>query len=165
MKLLLPRDRAAIVNRSKTGRTGTTIRRCRSSLIRSVINAMPRSVLRAWFINQTDISRYSCKPKLRQLYSCSSSRKCSRRAHHVIDIVPTILEATGIKAPDEVNRIKQKPMEGLSMVYTFDKSNADVPTKHDTQYFEMVGNRAIYHDGWVAATTPPVAPWLLGAKM
>jgi len=85
--------------------------------------------------------------------------------HHVIDIVPTILEATGIKAPDEVNGIKQKPMEGVSMVYTFDKSNADVPTKHDTQYFEMVGNRAIYQDGWVAATTPPVAPWLLGAKM
>jgi arylsulfatase A-like enzyme len=85
--------------------------------------------------------------------------------HHVIDIVPTILEVTGIKAPDEVNGIKQKPIEGVSMVYTFDKSNADAPTKHDTQYFEMVGNRAIYHDGWVAATTPPVAPWLLGAKM
>ena len=82
--------------------------------------------------------------------------------HHVIDIVPTILEATGIKAPDKVNGIKQKPMEGVSMAYTFDKANANVPTKHDTQYFEMVGNRAIYHDGWVAATTPPVAPWLLG---
>ena len=85
--------------------------------------------------------------------------------HHVIDIVPTILEATGIQAPELVNGIKQKPIEGVSMAYTFEKASADAPTKHDTQYFEMVGNRAIYHDGWVAATTPPVAPWLLGAKM
>ena len=62
--------------------------------------------------------------------------------HHVIDIVPTILEATGIKAPEEVNGIKQKPIEGVSMVYTFDKANANAPSKRDTQYFEMVGNRA-----------------------
>jgi hypothetical protein len=48
------------------------------------------------------------------------------------------------------------------MMYTFDKANADAPSKRDTQYFEMVGNRAIYHDGWIAATTPPAAPWLLG---
>jgi arylsulfatase A-like enzyme len=81
--------------------------------------------------------------------------------HHVIDIVPTILEATGIKAPDVVNGIKQKPIEGVSMVYTFDKANANAPSKHVTQYFEMVGNRAIYHDGWIASTTPPAAPWLL----
>ena len=82
--------------------------------------------------------------------------------HHVIDIVPTILEATGIKAPEEVNGIKQKPIEGVSMAYTFDKANANAPSKHDTQYFEMFANRAIYHDGWVAATTPPAAPWILG---
>jgi arylsulfatase A-like enzyme len=81
--------------------------------------------------------------------------------HHVIDIVPTILEATGVKAPDEVDGIKQKPIEGVSMAYTFDKANANAPSKHDTQYFEMVGNRAIYHDGWIASTTPPAAPWLL----
>jgi arylsulfatase len=81
--------------------------------------------------------------------------------HHVIDIVPTILEATGMKAPDEVDGIKQKPIEGVSMVYTFDKANANAPSKHLTQYFEMVGNRAIYHDGWIASTTPPAAPWLL----
>ncbi len=81
--------------------------------------------------------------------------------HHVIDIVPTLLEATGIKAPEEVNGIKQKPIEGVSMAYTFDKANANAPSKHDTQYFEMVGNRAIYHDGWIASTTPPAAPWLL----
>jgi arylsulfatase A-like enzyme len=87
--------------------------------------------------------------------------------HHVIDIVPTILEATGVKAPDLVNGIPQKPIEGVSLAYTFDPAAAgpNVPSKHETQYFEMVGNRAIYHDGWVAATTPPSAPWLLGATM
>src|SRR5258705_409616 len=85
--------------------------------------------------------------------------------HHMIDIVPTLLEAPGIKTPEPVHGIKQKPIEGVSMVYTFDKANADAPSKHETQYFEMVGNRAIYHDGWVAATTPHVATWLLGAKM
>jgi arylsulfatase len=85
--------------------------------------------------------------------------------HHIIDIVPTLLEVTGIPAPETVDGIPQKPIEGVSMAYTFDKANADGPSKHVTQYFEMVGNRAIYHDGWVATTTPPVAPWLLGAKM
>lgn len=82
--------------------------------------------------------------------------------HHVIDIVPTILEAAGIQAPDVVNGIPQKPIEGVSMLYTFDSANANAPSKRDTQYFEMVGNRAIYHDGWVAATTPPSPPWELG---
>jgi arylsulfatase A-like enzyme len=82
--------------------------------------------------------------------------------HHIIDIVPTILEATGIHAPEEVNGIKQKPIEGTSMLYTFDSTNADAPSKRDTQYFEMVGNRAIYHDGWIAATTPPSPSWELG---
>jgi arylsulfatase A-like enzyme len=82
--------------------------------------------------------------------------------HHVIDIVPTILEATGIPAPEMVDGIKQKPIEGVSMAYTFDKANANAPSSHTTQYFEMVGNRAIYHDGWIAATTPPAPPWELG---
>jgi arylsulfatase A-like enzyme len=81
--------------------------------------------------------------------------------HHVVDVVPTILEAAGVKAPTTVDGIAQKPIEGVSMGYTFDKANADAPSKRDTQYFEMVGNRAIYHDGWIAATTPPAAPWLL----
>ena len=74
-----------------------------------------------------------------------------RQFHHVIDIVPTILEATGIPPPDTINGIKQRPMDGVSMVYTWDKANANAPTRHTTQYFEMLGNRAIYHDGWVAA--------------
>ena len=84
-----------------------------------------------------------------------------RQFHHIIDIVPTILEVTGIPAPDTIDGIKQRPIEGVSMVYTWDKKNADVPTRHTTQYFEMVGNRAIYHDGWLAATTPVTLPWEL----
>ncbi len=86
--------------------------------------------------------------------------------HHVIDIVPTILEAAGIRAPEMVIGIKQKPIEGVSMAYTFDKANANAPSKRDTQYFEIGGNRAIYHDGWIACTTPPAPPWVMGtAKM
>jgi arylsulfatase len=81
--------------------------------------------------------------------------------HHVIDIVPTILEATGVPAPSMVNGIAQKPIEGVSMVYTFDKANANAPSTRKTQYFEMFGNRGIYHEGWYACTTPPAAPWLM----
>ena len=61
-----------------------------------------------------------------------------------------------------VNGIAQKPIEGVSMAYTFDKANANAPSTRTTQYFEMFANRAIYHDGWIASTTPPLAPWLLG---
>jgi arylsulfatase A-like enzyme len=82
--------------------------------------------------------------------------------HHIIDIVPTILEAAGVQAPAIVNGIPQKPIEGVSMVYSFDSANANAPSKRETQYFEMVGNRAIYHDGWIAATHPPSPPWLMG---
>ncbi len=83
--------------------------------------------------------------------------------HHVIDIVPTILEATGIPAPDTIDGIAQRPIEGVSMAYTWPKANANAPTRHTTQYFEMLGNRAIYHDGWVAATTPVTKPWVLSS--
>ena len=82
--------------------------------------------------------------------------------HHLIDIVPTILDVTGIPAPKMVNGIGQKPIEGVSMAYTFDKANANAPSTHTTQYFEMLGNRAIYHDGWMASTTPPRPPWEAG---
>jgi arylsulfatase A-like enzyme len=85
--------------------------------------------------------------------------------HHIIDIVPTILEATGIPAPEYVNGIKQKPIEGVSMAYTFSKANANAPTTHHTQYFEMIANRGIYQDGWYANTHPPVPPWVLDAPM
>jgi arylsulfatase len=82
--------------------------------------------------------------------------------HHVIDIVPTLLEAAGIQAPLSVNGISQKPIEGVSMAYTWDKANASAPSARHTQYFEMFGNRALYHDGWIAVTTPPAPPWALG---
>jgi len=81
--------------------------------------------------------------------------------HHVIDIVPTILEATGITAPAVVDGIEQSPIEGVSMVYTFDEKNANVPSTHMTQYFEMMGDHAIYHDGWIASTKVMRPPWEL----
>jgi arylsulfatase A-like enzyme len=84
--------------------------------------------------------------------------------HHVIDIVPTLLEATGIKAPEIADGIPQKPIEGVSMMYTFDKSNANAPSTHKTQYFEMMGDHAIYDDGWIASTKVMRPPWdLAGA--
>jgi arylsulfatase A-like enzyme len=86
-----------------------------------------------------------------------------RQFHHLIDITPTILEATGISAPDTINGVKQRPMDGVSVVYTWDKANADVPSRRTTQYFEMLGNRAIYNDGWIAATTPATTPWVLSS--
>jgi arylsulfatase A-like enzyme len=80
--------------------------------------------------------------------------------HHVIDIVPTILDATGIKAPDTVDGIKQAPIEGVSMMYSFDKKNANAPSPHKTQYFEMFGDRALYNDGWLASTKVMRPPWV-----
>jgi arylsulfatase len=79
--------------------------------------------------------------------------------HHMIDIVPTILEATGIPAPVTVDGIKQKPIEGVSLAYTFDQANAKAPSTRKTQYFEMMADRAIYHDGWIASTKVIRAPW------
>jgi hypothetical protein len=87
-----------------------------------------------------------------------------RQFHHVIDIVPTVLEAAGIRAPETINGITQRPVEGVSMKYTWDKANATAKSRRTTQYFEMLGNRAIYHDGWVAATTPATLPWELSTK-
>lgn len=78
---------------------------------------------------------------------------------HVIDYVPTFLEATGISAPELVDGIKQKPIEGTSFAYTFDAKNAKAPSKHVTQYFEMMGQWAIYHDGWLMSTKANRAPW------
>jgi arylsulfatase len=78
--------------------------------------------------------------------------------HHVIDIAPTILEAAGLPQPVSVEGIQQKPIEGVSMVYSFDEGKA--PDRHETQYFEMFGNRGIYHKGWTAVTRHKT-PWLL----
>jgi arylsulfatase A-like enzyme len=84
---------------------------------------------------------------------------------HVIDIVPTILEATGVKAPDVVDGIAQKPIEGTSFMYTFDKANANAPSRHTTQYFEMMGDHALYHDGWIASTKVMRPPWVVASAV
>jgi arylsulfatase len=81
--------------------------------------------------------------------------------HHVIDVAPTILEATGIKAPEMVDGIRQKPIEGVSMVYTFDENGSTAPSTRKRQYFEMAGHRGIYDEGWYANTVPPIPIWEL----
>jgi arylsulfatase len=68
--------------------------------------------------------------------------------HHVIDIVPTVLEASNIRQPSVVDGIAQSPIEGVSLAYTFDAANKDEPSHRRTQYFEMFGNYALYHEGW-----------------
>jgi arylsulfatase len=82
--------------------------------------------------------------------------------HHVIDLVPTILEAAGLPEPYEVNGVPQKPIEGISMVYSFEDAKAQ--GQRHTQYFEMFGNRAIYHDGWIAACRHGRLPWATAAS-
>jgi arylsulfatase len=78
---------------------------------------------------------------------------------HVIDVLPTVLEAAGINAPDTVDGIKQKPIDGTSFAYTFDAANAKAQSKHNTQYFEMMGQWALYDDGWFLSTKVNRAPW------
>ncbi len=77
--------------------------------------------------------------------------------HHVIDVVPTLLDVCSLEQPSIVNGVAQRPIEGVSMACSFD--NPQAPSTRQTQYFEMFGNRAVYHDGWVACTTPKLAPW------
>ncbi|TFG46413.1 MAG: arylsulfatase [Gemmatimonadales bacterium] len=78
---------------------------------------------------------------------------------HVIDVVPTVLEAAGLHAPETVDGITQAPIEGTSFLYTFDAANAKVTTRHNTQYFEMMGQWALYKDGWFLSTKVNRAPW------
>ncbi len=78
---------------------------------------------------------------------------------HVIDVVPTILEAAGLKAPAVVDGIKQMPIEGTSFAYTFDPANAKAVSRHKTQYFEMMGQWALYDGGWMLSTKVNRAPW------
>ena len=80
--------------------------------------------------------------------------------HHSIDIAPTILEAVGISEPSMVNGVPQKPIEGVSMAYSFLPSNADAQSKRYVQYFEMFGNRALYYDGWIACCRHGRLPWI-----
>ncbi|HET6728453.1 MAG TPA: arylsulfatase [Jiangellaceae bacterium] len=82
--------------------------------------------------------------------------------HHVIDVAPTVLEAAGLPAPSFVNGIQQAPLEGVSMVYSFDDAGAT--DRHTTQYFEMFVNRGIYHRGWTAVTRHST-PWEFGAAL
>jgi arylsulfatase len=82
--------------------------------------------------------------------------------HHVIDVAPTVLEAAGLPEPTSVNGTVQYPMDGVSMMYTF--ADGSAKDRRTTQYFEMFGNRAIYHDGWVAATRHSI-PWLMVPKL
>ena len=81
--------------------------------------------------------------------------------HHVIDVAPTILEAAGLPEPISVNGVQQKPIEGVSMLYAFNGANA--ADRHETQYFEMFGNRGIYHKGWTAVTRHKT-PWPFSAR-
>ena len=82
--------------------------------------------------------------------------------HHIIDVAPTILEAAGLPEPVSVNGIRQRPIEGVSMLYSF--NDAQAAERHETQYFEILGNRGIYHKGW-AAVTKHATPWeLMGRK-
>jgi len=78
---------------------------------------------------------------------------------HVIDVVPTILEVAGIAAPRHVDGIEQAPIEGTSFAYTFDAANAKTPSRHKTQYFEMMGQWALYDEGWLLSTKVNRAPW------
>jgi arylsulfatase len=89
--------------------------------------------------------------------SINAKGEIRQQFHHVIDIVPTILEAAGVPEPYMVNGVAQKPLEGVSMAYTFDKPEAK--DRRVTQYFEMFGNRGIYHEGWTAVTRHSL-PWL-----
>jgi arylsulfatase len=79
--------------------------------------------------------------------------------HHVIDIVPTVLEVVGIAEPTMVEGVPQKPFDGVSLAYTFDRANADAKSARSVQYFEMLGNRALYKDGWIASCRHGRLPW------
>jgi arylsulfatase A-like enzyme len=82
--------------------------------------------------------------------------------HHVIDVAPTVLEVAGLPEPTFVHGVQQRPLEGVSMAYSFE--DADAPDRHETQYFEMFGNRGIYHRGW-SAVTRHSTPWMFGAVL
>jgi arylsulfatase A-like enzyme len=82
--------------------------------------------------------------------------------HHIIDVAPTVLEAAKLPQPTMVNGVLQKPIEGVSMIYSF--NNAKAAERHETQYFEMMGNRGIYHNGWTAVTRRRI-PWITGGEV
>jgi arylsulfatase A-like enzyme len=81
-----------------------------------------------------------------------------RQFTHAIDILPTVLELVGVEAPDELDGVEQSRLDGTSFAYLLDSEGEDEPERHLTQHFEMLGSRAIYHDGWKAVTYHPVGP-------
>jgi arylsulfatase A-like enzyme len=87
-------------------------------------------------------------------------KKIRAQFHHVIDIAPTIYQAVGITPPKSVDGVKQMPLQGVSMLYTF--RHPDASSTHHEQYFELMGNRAFYKDGWMASTTPERFMWVHG---
>jgi arylsulfatase A-like enzyme len=92
----------------------------------------------------------------------SAGGETRHQFHHVIDVAPTVLEVAGLPEPTFVHGVEQRPLEGVSMTYTFE--DADAPDRHETQYFEMFGNRGIYHRGW-SAVTRHSTPWMFGAVL
>lgn len=89
--------------------------------------------------------------------------KIRSQFHHCIDLMPTLMEVIGIKEPKEVNGYIQRPIEGVSFAYTFDSKSANAPSKRTQQYFEMLGNRAMYANGWIASCRHGRLPWDTGA--
>ena len=87
-----------------------------------------------------------------------------RQFHHVTDVVPTVYELVGITPPAEIDGVEQQPMDGISMAYLLDKKARDSRSRHATQYFEMIANRAIYHDGWMASAYAGRPPWEIGRR-
>ena len=85
--------------------------------------------------------------------------------HHVIDVVPTILEACGIRAPEEVDGIKQKPDRRREHGLHLRQGQRQRASTHKTQYFEMMGDHAIYHDGWIASTKVIRPPWVVAGPV
>jgi arylsulfatase len=89
--------------------------------------------------------------------------KVRSQFHHCIDVMPTLMEVVGIAEPTVVNGYIQRPIEGVSFAYTFDVKNAKAPSTRTEQYFEMLGNRAIYANGWMASCRHGRLPWDTGA--
>ena len=92
-------------------------------------------------------------------HGISGKGEIRNQFHHVIDVAPTVLEVAHLPAPTHVDGVQQKPLEGVSMAYSF--NDAGAAEQHETQYFEMFGNRGIYHKGWTAVTKHRT-PWATG---
>jgi arylsulfatase A-like enzyme len=90
--------------------------------------------------------------------SAAAKSELRHQFHHIIDVAPTLLEVARVPQPTMVHGVTQAPIEGVSMAYTFNDADAD--DRHTVQYFEMFGNRGIYHKGWTAVTKHRT-PWVV----